>query len=79
MPIAGVIIAVNPDHTNETLKELKNFKKVTTYGVHQKNMIVAVFEAESSEELHQLSRELTRKIPSILGIYPAYVNYEDQI
>lgn len=79
MPIAGVIVVTTPDKTQEILEQMDTLENVTTYGVHKGNHIVAVFEADSSKGLEKLSDRLSDSIPGILGIYPAYVNFEDEI
>ncbi|HFE63331.1 MAG TPA: hypothetical protein ENK14_02805 [Caldithrix sp.] len=79
MPIAGVIVVTAPDKTQEILEQMNAFENVTTYGVYKGNHIVAVFEADSSKGLEKLSDNLTDRIPGILGIYPSYVNFEDEV
>ncbi len=76
MPIAGVVIYTQPQKSMEVLDQLKKIENVTTYGVHKGNSIIAVFEANTSRELEQLSDRISMEIPGILGIYPAYVNFE---
>lgn len=76
MPIAGVVLVVDPKQAMEALKQLDAMDKVTTYGIHKEINIVAVFEGESSRELEKLSETILKSVPGVQGIYPAYVNYE---
>ncbi|MBC8174736.1 MAG: chaperone NapD [Candidatus Marinimicrobia bacterium] len=77
MPIAGVVVLTVPEKTNEILLQLNKIKNVTTYGVHKENFVVAVFEGETPNELEGMSDRIIKTIPGVLGIYPAYVNFED--
>ena len=76
MPIAGVILLIKPEKSDNILKKLKIIDGVTTYGVHKENNIVAVFETNTPRELENLSRRISDEIPGVLGIFPSYVNYE---
>jgi len=78
MPIAGVVILAEPEKTDEVLTRLNDTPNITTYGVHKENHIIAVFEAESSKGLEEISQQISRDIPGIQGIFPAYVSFEDE-
>jgi len=77
MPIAGVIITTLQEEAENVLIKLKEFKKVSTYGIHQGNNIVAVFEGDTINELEDINIKITKEIKGVLGVFPAYVNYED--
>ncbi len=77
MPIAGVIVLTVPEKADEVMVRLQEYKNVTTYGSHKINHIVAVLEGDSPDELEKLTDQLKEQIPNIIGIYPAYVNFED--
>ncbi len=79
MPIAGVIIITDKSKTANVLNQLNKVENVTTYGVHKDNNIVAVFEGDSPSQLEKMNDEIVKKIDGIFGIYPAYVNFEDEI
>ncbi len=76
MPIAGVVIYTKTEHTQDIIKKLDAMDRVTTYGVHKGNIIIAVFEGDTSKELEQLTDNISKNITGVLGIYPAYVNFE---
>ena len=78
MPIAGVVVLTQSSHTQNVLESLQKQPNVTTYGVHKENHIIAVLEAETTKELKNMSEEITRGIPGVLGVYPAYINFEDE-
>ena len=77
MPIAGVVILTRSENTSQVLNQLQNIENVTTYGVHKDNNIIAVFEGQTPKDLERLNDKIINELPGILGIYPAYVNYED--
>jgi nitrate reductase NapAB chaperone NapD len=79
MPIAGVVILTSKTMTDDILESLQEFNDITTYGIHKDIYIVAVLESENAEGLEKLSKDIEKKIPGILGVYPAYVNFEDQV
>ncbi len=79
MPIAGVIIQTDGNDNGQVLEQLQAFKNVYTYGVHKGNSIVAVFDCESSKELKGLADQITEQVQGVMGVYPAYVNYEDEM
>ena len=77
MPIAGVIITTAQDEAENVLIKLKELEKVSTYGIHKGNNIVAVFEGDTINELEDINNKITREIKGVLGVFPAYVNYEE--
>ncbi len=79
MPIAGVIIVADSQRIQSVYECLQNQENITTYGIHNDNQIVAVFEADSSKKLEDMSESLMNQQIGILGVYPAYVNFEDEI
>ena len=79
MPIAGVVVLTKAEEAMNVLEALKKFDNVTTYGVHKENNIIAVLEAEETKSLEKISQKISSEISGILGIYPAYVNFEDEM
>lgn len=79
MPIAGVTILTERKKTMDVLNQLQSIRNLTTYGIHKENYIVAVLEADKSSDLEQMTEKLKEEIPGVLGIYPAYINFEDEL
>jgi len=79
MPIAGVVIVTTQEKSMQVLDDLKGIDNVTTYGVHKDNNIVAVLEGDTPKELEKITKEIQNDVPGVVGIYPAYVNYEDEV
>jgi len=77
MPIAGVVIVIVEEKAEKILENLSNMENVTTYGIHKDNNIVAVFEGDSPRALENLTTKITKEVDGVMGIFPAYVNYED--
>jgi len=78
MPIAGVVIITDKQKTAHVLNKLNNIENVTTYGVHKDNNIVAVFEGDTTSQLEKMNDDIIKRIDGIQGIFPAYVNFEDE-
>ncbi len=78
MPIAGVVILTVSEKTEDILLQLKKIEKVTTYGIHKDNNIIAVFEGETIADLEKINDIVLEKTDGVVGIYPAYVNYEEE-
>ena len=79
MPISGVVILIEPEKSQEIFNTLKKTEGVTTYGLHKECYIVAVFEAETSKELETTSTYISKNINGVLGVYPTYLHFEDEI
>ncbi|MFZ0389199.1 MAG: chaperone NapD, partial [Calditrichia bacterium] len=77
MPIAGVVILAHPAAAPLILEQLQALPQVTTYGVHKENNIVAVLEADDAAGLERLSKNISSRIPGILGVFPSYVDFEE--
>ncbi len=79
MQISGVVILIDPEKSQEIFDTLKKLDGVTTYGLHKERYIIAVFEAETSKELEKMSKRISREIDGVLGVYPVYLNFEEEI
>jgi len=77
MPIAGMVIISKREKARDVLEALEGDPQITTYGLHQETDIVAVFEAKTIEGLEQLSDRVQREIDGVIGVFPAYVHFED--
>ena len=74
-----MVIVTQPDKTMHVLEKLNETENVTTYGVHNDVQIIAVFEADSSKSLEEMSMEIQENIDGIMSLYPAYVTTEDEL
>ncbi len=78
MPIAGVVILTEKNKTEDVLIQLKKIENVTTYGIHKDNYIIAVFEGDTTTDLEKINNHIITETDGVMGIYPAYVNYEEE-
>ena len=78
MLIGGVAILTQPDKTESILDTLQEIQGITTYGIHKEYHIVTVLESDSLKGLEELTDQIGKNIPGVLGVYPAYVNFEDE-
>jgi nitrate reductase NapAB chaperone NapD len=76
MLISGVIVVTQPEKTEHVLNALQNYENVTTYGIHKDYYIIAVLEGETPKELETLTEDISTFVSGVLGVYPAYVNFE---
>lgn len=77
MPVAGVLIVTTKEKSTQVLDQLNAIENVTTYGVHKDNNIVAVLEGVAPKDLENLTKKIQEDVPDVIGIYPTYVNYEE--
>jgi nitrate reductase NapAB chaperone NapD len=79
MLISGVVILTEKDKTEAVFEALQSRDGVTTYGIHKEFYIVAVLESETSKGLEALTNQISDSIQGIVGVYPAYINFEADI
>ena len=79
MAIAGVAILVKKEKVQEVYKRLEQYPEITTYGIHQEQYIVAVIETKPQTDLEKFLKTVQKNDPAILGIFPAYANFEDEV
>lgn len=78
MLIAGVVIITDQQHTMQALEQIQQIENVSTYGIHKDFHIIAVFEGETPKALENLSDDIMKNIDGVLGVYPTYINYEQE-
>ncbi len=79
MAIAGVAILAKKEEVQKVYQRLKEFPEITTYGIHQEQYIVAVIETTPQTDLQAFLEKIQKEDPAILGIFPAYANFEDEM
>ncbi|APF19310.1 chaperone NapD [Caldithrix abyssi] len=79
MAIAGVAILTKKEEVQKVYQRLEQLPEITTYGIHEGHYIVAVIETTPQTNLKAYLEEVQNNDPAILGIYPAYVNFEDEV
>ncbi len=79
MAIAGLAILVKKEKVQDVYKRLEEYPEITTYGIHQDQYIVAVVETSPQTDLEKYLENLKNSHSDILGIFPAYANFEDEV
>lgn len=79
MAIAGVAILVKKEEVERVYQRLEQISEITTYGIHQDQYIVAVVETSPQKDLEKFLKNIQKNEPAILGIFPAYANFEDEV
>jgi len=77
MPIAGIVILTEPNKADQVLSTLQETPRITTYGIHQENNIIAVLDTDTAAQMKEISTQIQNEIPGITGVYLSNVNYED--
>ncbi len=77
MLIASAIVKVIPEKAEETARLIERLPYVTTYGVHKENNIIMVVEANTTEELENLSKRIMNEYEAVLGVFPTYLSSDE--
>ncbi|MDR0476983.1 MAG: chaperone NapD [Desulfobulbaceae bacterium] len=77
MPIAGVVISVKPEETEEAARLLTKAAGIEIHGSDSQGHIVAVLEAESLKAMEKLV-DCINALPPILNVGLTYINTEDE-
>ncbi|MBN1300744.1 MAG: chaperone NapD [Melioribacteraceae bacterium] len=79
MIIASMIVKALPENIDEVVLKLNNIPNVTTYGVHKEENIILLIEADSEDQLKDLSRYINSEFEGILGTYPTFVASDEEM
>jgi len=79
LAIAGVAILAKKEEIQNVYQRLEQIPEITTYGIHQEQYIVAVVETSPQQDLEKFLKKIQDNDPGILGIFPAYANFEDEV
>ncbi|MEZ0328903.1 MAG: chaperone NapD [Dissulfuribacterales bacterium] len=77
MPIAGLVIGVEPQFMHQAAQAISTLKGIEIYGWNEDN-IVAVVESKTSKEIEQAQHELQQQ-PGVLSVSVTYLNVEDEV
>ncbi|MCP4399092.1 MAG: chaperone NapD [bacterium] len=77
MLVASMIVKVIPEHAEDIEAYLNTIPSITTYGIHKTDNIIAVAEAQTVQEIEELSSNLMKKHEAVLGVYPTYLTVDD--
>ena len=77
MIISSMVVKCIPGHEKTITTQLRKFSQITIAAV-LKGQIVLVMENESWEEACRIVEKGIDGIAGVLGIYPAYIYFEDE-
>ncbi len=77
MVIAGFVVQSLPDERKAVVASLKNVAGVEVYGDDAAGNIVAVAEAETSEDLEKIVK-IMEETDSVMNVGLTYMNMEDE-
>ncbi|MGE5577966.1 MAG: chaperone NapD [Syntrophothermus sp.] len=76
MPIAGVVVWARADQVALVKEKLDAMPGVEVRGATEDDKLVVVLDAQTAGDLQRLT-DLVQRIPEVLEVLPAYVNFED--
>ncbi|MEN8199551.1 MAG: chaperone NapD [Thermodesulfobacteriota bacterium] len=77
MVVGGFVVRCFPEERVTTVELLSALQGVELYGVDEKGNIVAVVEADSSDELGEIVKQM-EKVDAVLNVGMTYMNMEDE-
>ncbi|MDK2986207.1 MAG: hypothetical protein PWQ96_1851 [Clostridia bacterium] len=77
MTISSLIVKCKLGNEENIASRLRKFCGITVEEVLQGQLIL-VMENESLNEAHEMMDKEINNIPGVLGIYPAYIYFEDE-
>lgn len=77
MPIAGVVISVKTEETQEAARLLTDVAGVEVHGANDQGQIVAVLESPSIKAMEKLVDSINA-LPPVLNVGLTYINTEDE-
>lgn len=77
MAIASLVIHVNPDDLQKLMLQLRSSGILTEYQKASPDKIAAILESGADKLLRKL--ETIEKMPGVLNLEIAFINYEDDL
>ena len=79
MPIVGAFARVDPGAADPTRRRLDELEGVTTFELDEPGKVGLLLETGDLEAAHVLVRSTIRAVPGVMGVWPVYVNTEDEL
>lgn len=77
MVIGGFVVQCLPEERTAVVEQLSSLQGLEVYGTDEKGNVVAVVEADSSDDLGEMVK-LMEKTESVLNVGMTYMNMEDE-
>lgn len=78
MAIVGAFARVEADLVSSCRDELEQICGVSTFDLDDRDKVGVLVEADSLNQAHSLITESIRTASGVLGVWPVYVNTEDE-
>ena len=78
MAIVGAFARIDADHASSCQSALEELDGVSTFDIEDPDKLGVLVEAESLNEAHSTITKAIRTTPGVLGVWPVYVNTEDE-
>ncbi len=77
MVVGGFVVQCLPEEQAAAVETLSGLKGLEVYGSDEKGNVVAVVEADSSDDLGEVVK-LMEKVDAVLNVGMTYMNMEDE-
>lgn len=78
MAIVGAFARIDSDLASSCESALQELGGVSTFDVEDPDKLGVLVEAESLNDAHSTITTTIRNTPGVLGVWPVYVNIEDE-
>jgi hypothetical protein len=78
MAIVGAFARVDLGHAGDCREALDDFVGVSTFDLEDEDKVGILVEADTLNEAHELITGPIRSAPGVLGVWPVFVNTEDE-
>ncbi len=78
MAVVGVFARIDLERTSSCRDALEGFGGVSTFDVDDPDKLGILVEADSLDDAHATITKNIRSTPGVLGVWPVYVNTEDE-
>jgi len=78
MAIVGAFARIESDLASSCQSALEELSGVSTFDIEDQDKLGVLVEAESLNEAHSTITTSVRNTPGVLGVWPVYVNIEDE-
>ena len=78
MAIVGAFARVDSEQASACQKLLDELVGVSTFEINDPDKVGILIEADSLDQAHAMVSKTIRSTPGVLGVWPVYVNTEDE-
>ena len=78
MAIVGAFARIDSEYSQHCQDDLNHLDGVSTFDIHDEDKLGILIEADSLDDAHAAITKTIRSTPGVLGVWPVYVNTEDE-